>query len=169
MSLLQRVAHARVAGGEHPVTLALQTGRIELQLHQLVHVSHHQHVAIELHHTVILDQREGRQLAPAIVEPWVLIVVFLYAGKEVCDALFRDPSSLKGTVALFGKGVGVERNEGVFATLLLERMIESEEAREVVGVGDEGCPYYRSTPSVSWLSMRLEGTGGRLLYLSGTQ
>jgi len=42
----------------------------------------------------------------------------------------------------FGReGIGVQGNEGVFGALLLETVVESDEARQVFGVGDECRPH----------------------------
>ena len=59
--------------------------------------------------------------------------------------LLGDPSSLQGTMTFFGEAVGVECNEWVSTTVPLERVVEGEEAREILGVGDEGRPDYRSS------------------------
>jgi hypothetical protein len=50
--------------------------------------------------------------------------------------LFGDAALVEGFVAFFREGVGVEGYEGVFGAVLLERVVEGEEAGEVGGVGD---------------------------------
>jgi hypothetical protein len=50
--------------------------------------------------------------------------------------LFGDAALVEGFVAFRGKGVGVEGYERVFGAVLLERVVEGEEAGEVGGVGD---------------------------------
>lgn len=80
MLLLQRITNTRMARGENPLPLARQRRRIELHLHQLVHVLHDQHIAIQLHDPVVLDQAERRQLGPAVVEARVGRVVLAGGG-----------------------------------------------------------------------------------------
>lgn len=43
-------------------------------------------------------------------------------------------------MAFRGKGIGVEGYEGIFGVVLFEGVVEGEKAREVGGVGYEGCP-----------------------------
>lgn len=56
--------------------------------------------------------------------------------------LLGDGARVESGVARGGEGVGVERDEGVFGAVLFERVVEREEAGEVVGVGYEGGPYW---------------------------
>jgi hypothetical protein len=141
MWFLERVAHACVACGEDSVALACHGSGIELEVHELVHVLEHHHVAVELHDAVVFGERKGREFAPAVVEARVVGVVFVDGGKQVLDVLLGYRARVEGSVAFGGEGVGVERDEGVFAAVLLERVVEREEAGEVGRVGDEGGPY----------------------------
>jgi hypothetical protein len=138
--LLQGVADAGMAGGEDALARPLKTRRVELEIHQLVHVLADQHVAVELHDAVVLDQAEGRQLGPAVVEARVGRVVLAVLWQEVFGALLGDTAGFERRVALGGEGVGVECYEGVFRAVLLEAVVQREEAREVLGIGDEGRP-----------------------------
>jgi hypothetical protein len=94
-----------------------------------------------LHDAVVFGERKGREFAPAVVEARVVGVVFVDGGKQVLDVLLGYRARVEGSVAFGGEGVGVERDEGVFAAVLLERVVEREEAGEVGRVGDEGGPY----------------------------
>jgi len=141
MLLLQRIAHTGMARSKHLVALARVAGGIKLQVHQLIHVAQHQHVAVQLHHAVVLFKREGRQLAPAVVEARVVGEVLLNLGQQVVDMLLGDAALVEGTMAFGGKGVGVEGNEGVFGAVLLEAVVEGEQAGEVGRVSNEGCPH----------------------------
>tara|TARA_R110002003_G_scaffold138_10_gene12722 strand:+ start:2313 stop:2495 length:183 start_codon:yes stop_codon:yes gene_type:complete len=60
----------------------------------------------------------------------------LHAGEQVFDVLFGDAALVEGSVAFGREGVGVERDEGVFCAVFLERVVEGEEAGEVGRVGD---------------------------------
>ena len=46
-------------------------------------------------------------------------------------------------MALFGESVGVESDEWVLRSMFLQRVVESEKAGEVLGIGDEGSPDYK--------------------------
>lgn len=145
MRLLQRIAHTRVARRKHPLTRLLVTtltdlGRIEVHLHQLVHVAQDEHVRVELDDAGILGQGERGELAPAVVEARVVGEVLAIGGEEVRDALGGDAAGAEGGVAGLGEGVGVEGDERVFGAGADEGVVEGEEAGEVVGVGDEGGP-----------------------------
>jgi hypothetical protein len=125
---------------EHPLPFARHAGGIQLHLHQLIHVLQCEHVAVQLHHALILRQAEGRQLAPAVVEARVVAVVDVDLGEEVGDLLGGDAAAGEGGEAFGREGFGVEGDEGVFRPHGFEGVVEGEEAGEVVGVGDEGCP-----------------------------
>jgi hypothetical protein len=60
----------------------------------------------------------------------------LHAGEQVFDVLFGDAALVEGGVAFGREGVGVQRDEGVFCAVFLERVVEGEEAGEVGRVGD---------------------------------
>ena len=142
MRLLQRIAHARVAGREHLVALPSHARGIQLQLHQFVHVVQDQHVAVQLHDAVIFDQREGGELAPAVVKAWVIREVFGHLGQQVLDMLFRNAPLVQRLVPLFWKGLRVKGNKRVLGTVLLEAGVEGEEAGEVGRVRNERRPDY---------------------------
>lgn len=114
MFLLQWITNTRMPRRKNPLPLPSQTGRIKLHLHQLIHILHHQHIAIKLHNTLILSQTERREFGPAVVETWVGAVVFASGGQKVFDALLGDPADFEGGVAFGGEGVGVQGDEGVF-------------------------------------------------------
>jgi hypothetical protein len=133
---LQRIAYTRVTCSEDAVPFARHASGIELEVHELVHVLYHHHVAVKLHDAVVFGERKGREFAPAIVEAWVVGVVFLHSGQQVFDVLLGDAALVEGGVAFGREGVGVQRYEGVFAAVLLERVVEREEAGEVGRVGD---------------------------------
>lgn len=77
MRLLERIAYTGMARCKYPVALASGTRWIQLQLHQLIHVLQHHHVAVELDNPVILFQREWRQFTPAIIEARVISEVLV--------------------------------------------------------------------------------------------
>lgn len=144
MRLLERIAHACMAGREHSVALACCARRVKLQLHQLVHVLQHQHVAVELHYAIVLLERERCQLAPAVVESRVVCEVFLDLGQQVLDMLLGYAALIERFVALFGERVCVERDERVLGAVLLQAVVEGEEAREVSRVCDQRRPYCKT-------------------------
>jgi hypothetical protein len=110
---LEGVADAGVAGSKDAVAFAGGAGRVEVEVHQLVHVAQDQHVAVELDDAVILLEGEGRQLAPAVVEARVVCVVLGDLGQQVGDVLLGNAAGIEGGVALCGEGVGVEGDERV--------------------------------------------------------
>lgn len=140
--LLEGVADAGVTGGEDAAAPALlDVGRVvELEVHELVHVAQHQHVRVELDDALVLGQREGRQLAPAVVEARVVAVVLALCRQQVLDALRRDAARLERRQPRLGERVGVEGDQGVFRLLLLQGEVERDQAREVGIVGDQGRP-----------------------------
>lgn len=140
MRLLERIAHAGVAGGEDAIALAAFAGRIEFQIHQLVHVLHGEHVAVELDDAVVLFERKGRQLAPAVVEARVVGKVLFDLGQQILDMFLGDAAVVEGLVAFGGEGIRVEGDERVLGAVLLQAVVEGEQARQVRRVGDEGRP-----------------------------
>lgn len=158
MRLLQRIARTRVTGREHPVPHPTDLRCIQLDVHQLVHVPQHEHVAVQLDHAVVLDEREGSQFAPAVVEARVVGVVLVHAGEQVLDVLLWDAAAVQRGVAFRGEGVGVEGDEGVGGGVFAEGVGEGEQAREVGGVGYEGRPYCGSV-SFSGIAFGLERDG----------
>lgn len=143
--LAEGVADAGVAGGEDALAVGTAggggLGAVEVHGHELVHVLQDEHVRVELDDTVILGEAEGGELGPAVVEARVIAVVLCgLGGEQVLDLLVGDAAGGEGVNALLGEGVGVEGDEGVGGFLLLEGVVQGEEAWEVVCVGDEGCP-----------------------------
>lgn len=96
---------------------------VKLQIHQLVHVVQHQHVAIQLHDALIFKQGERPQLAPAVVEAGV-VAVFLVDGREqVRDVSFGYTACVQRVVAFLGEFAGVQGYEGVFGADFLEGVV----------------------------------------------
>lgn len=115
-----------------PVARTGQLGRIELQLHQLVHVAHHDHVAVELDDALKLDQREGRQLGPAVVEARVRPEVALPPRRrEPLDGPAGDAARRERRDARGWEGRRVERQERVPGLRAVERVGQRQEAGEV--------------------------------------
>lgn len=54
--------------------------------------------------------------------------------------LFGDAALVEGLVAFGWEGVSVERDEGVFCAVLLEGVVEGEQAGEIGGIGYQRCP-----------------------------
>jgi hypothetical protein len=127
-------------GSKDPLPFPRHTRRIQLQLHQLVHVLQGQHVAVELHDALILDQAKRRQLRPAVVESRVVRVVDVDSGQQVLDALLWDAAGFERGASLGREGVGVEGYEGIFRAVGFEGVVEGEEPGEVRGVRYESCP-----------------------------
>lgn len=96
-----------------------------------------------MHHTIIFDQRERRQLAPAIIEPRVVAEVFVDGGQKVVDPLLGYLANVQCMMALFGESIGVKSDKWVLRSMFLQRVVESEKAGEVLGIGDEGSPDYK--------------------------
>lgn len=142
MRLLQRVAHACVARREHLWALACRARRIQLHLHKLIHVLQHQHIRVQLYHTVIFGQREWRKLAPAVVEARVVCVVLVHLRKQIRDILLRDAAPVECLMPFLRERVCVERDKRVLGALLLQAVVEREEAAEVGGIGDQSSPDY---------------------------
>lgn len=145
VGLAQRVADAGVARGEDALRVRATGGGggavVQGHGHELVHVLQDQHVAVELDDAVVLGQAEGGQLAPAVVEARVVAVVTgRLGGQQVLDLLVGDAAGVEGGEALGREGVGVEGHQRVCRLVLLERVVQGEEPREIVCVGDEGGP-----------------------------
>ena len=148
MRFLQRVAHTRVACSKDPLPLPTQARRVKLEIHQLIHVLQDQHVAVKLHHAVILYQAERRQLGPAVVEARVCRVILPLLREQILSPLLGDAAGFEHSMAFRGEGIGAEHHEGVFGAVFLEAVVQREEAREVFCVGDEGRP---DCPEVSMI------------------
>jgi hypothetical protein len=58
-----------------------------------------------------------------------------------------DAAGVQGGEALGREGVGVEGHQRIRRLVLLERVIQGEQAREIVCVGDKGCPDWDFTVS----------------------
>jgi hypothetical protein len=131
-----------MAGCKDPPACTRELRGVEREVHQVVHVAQDEHVGVELDDAVILGEAEGREFGPAVVEARVVGVVLVHGGEQVFDVLLGDGARVEGGVAGGGEAVGVECDEGVFRAVLLQRVVEREEAGEVVGVGYEGGPYW---------------------------
>lgn len=116
--LPERVADAGVAGGEDAGAGGPAGGGgggvVQGHGHELVHVLQDEHVAVELDDAVVLDEAEGGELGPAVVEARVVAVVpGGPGGQEVADLLVGDAPGPQGGDALRGEGVGVQSDQGV--------------------------------------------------------
>lgn len=140
--LLQRVTHTCMAGRKDPWPHARRTWRIQLQVHQLIHVLQDQHIAIQLHNSVVFHEREGSQLAPAIVEARVITVIFLRGWKQIGDMLLGNTTNVKSSMSLRREGVSVERDERVGGVVFLERVVEREQAGQVLRISDQSRPHW---------------------------
>lgn len=58
VSFVERITNTSMACREDAVCIALHLRRIQLEIHQLVHVLENQHVPVKLDHALILDKRE---------------------------------------------------------------------------------------------------------------
>lgn len=65
----------------------------------------------------------------------------MHGGEEVLDPLLGNLTDVKSAMTFWRECVGVEGNERVFGAMLLERIVKSEQAREVSCVCDKSCPY----------------------------
>ena len=113
MRLLEWIADAGMAACKDTVSFALHPGWIELQIHQFVHVLENSHVAVQLDNSVIFDQGERRQLAPAIVKSWVIGEVLRHRRQQVLHSLLGDVADLESAMAFWRQGVCVERDKGI--------------------------------------------------------
>jgi hypothetical protein len=69
------------------------------------------------------------------------------SGKKVINTLLWDFPKVKRFMALRWKGIGVEGDERVFGSMLLERIVKSEKACEIIRVCNECCPYFDGSVS----------------------
>lgn len=129
------VAGAGGTGGEYAVVV-----RFEGQVHELVHVAADEHVGVEEDDAVVLGEGEYDELCPGVVETRVAGVVALAGGDEARDGVGGDSAGVEGVEGGGGEGVDGEGDEGVGGVRAPERVVEGEEAREILGVGDEGGP-----------------------------
>lgn len=133
VGLAQGVADAGVAGGEDALGVGPSPGGggavVQGHGHELVHVLQDEHVAVELDDAVVLGQAEGGELAPAVVEARVVAVVLgRLGGQQVLDLLVGDAAGVQGGEALGREGVGVEGHQRVCRLVLLERVVQGEQA-----------------------------------------
>ena len=77
-----------------------------------------------MHHSVILHQAEGGELAPTIVESRVCGIVFAFCREQVFDSLLGDTAGFEGGVAFGWERVGVECYKRVFRAMFLDGIIE---------------------------------------------
>jgi len=141
MRLLQWITHTSMACCIDLVALPIIPRWIEFNFHQFIHILEYHHVAVQLYNSIILLKREWCQLAPAVIEAGIIAEVFVHGRKKVVDFLLGDPADIKSLMAFWREAVGVEGNQRVLSSMLLEGVIEGQEAGEISCVGYEGCPY----------------------------
>ena len=161
---LERVADAGVARGEDALArariLGAHGGRgVQLQVHELVHVLEDEHVRVELDDAGVLDEGEGRQLGPAVVEARVVGVVAALGGQQVGDLARGDPAGGEGGMALRGERAGGEGDEGILCADALEGVVEGQETGQIVKIGDQGCPD-------CWRRVRRKGVESQVFVFS---
>lgn len=62
-----------MARSENPLSrVAIVARWIELDVHQFIHILEHEHVAVQLHNSLVLNQRKWREFAPAIIESRII-------------------------------------------------------------------------------------------------
>lgn len=115
-------------------------GRVEFEVHQLVHVLQHEHVAVQLHDAIVLHEGERRQFAPAVVEARIIAVVLLHGRLQVGDVPLGDATAVESGVAFCGKGVRVQSDQRVLGLDTSQSVLEQEQAGEIVGVCDQRRP-----------------------------
>lgn len=147
VGFLERVAGADVGGGKDALGCRGGASRaegrvVEGQVHELVHVAEDEHVGVELDYAVVLGEGKGGELGKCLEEARVggEVEGGTGGGREVVDMLDGDVAGGEGGEAGRGEAVGVEGEKGVGGFDVEEGLVEGEEAREVVEVGDEGCP-----------------------------
>ena len=109
-----------MARSENSVSRPILAWGIQFDIHEFVHISENQHVAVQLHNPVILGERERSEFAPAVVKSCIIAIILVYRRQEVIDTLFRDLSKVKRFMALRGEVVGVEGDQRIFRSMLLE-------------------------------------------------
>lgn len=134
--LLQRIADTSVTCSKDTVTTSGELWAIKRNVHQFVHVLEDEHVAVKLDDAFIFDKTERSKLAPAVIEARVVAVVLGQGRQQVGNALGRNAASFKSSMTFGRERVGVEGDERVLAAGGLERVVESQQAREIVGVCD---------------------------------
>lgn len=61
-------------------------------------------------------------------------------GKKIVHAPLRDIADIERFMALMGESISIEGDQRVLGSVLFERVVQSEQAGEVLGVGDQGSP-----------------------------
>lgn len=77
MRFLQRIADTRMGRSKHTIPRPTQLRSVQFKFHQFIHILQRHHITIQLYHSLILDEREGCELAPAVVESSIVAVVFV--------------------------------------------------------------------------------------------
>lgn len=124
MRFLQRITNTRVPRCKNSLSLPRHARRIELQLHQLIHILERQHIRIQLHDSVIFDEAERREFAPAIVEAGVVGIIYVHFGEQVLDVLLWNSSSIESGMSFGREGVGVECDKRIFRFHGFEGVVE---------------------------------------------
>lgn len=124
MRLLERIANTRMSRRKHPIPIATHSRRIQLNVHQLIHILQNHHIAIQLYNTLILHQRKLRKLAPAIIEPRIIRVVLMDRGNKIRNPPLHYTPGIEGCMAVGREGVRVEDEEGVLGVGFSERVLE---------------------------------------------
>ncbi len=65
----------------------------------------------------------------------------MYRREQIVDSLLRNVPDVECFMTIFGKCVGIEGDQGILGSMLFERIVEREEARQVLGIGDQGSPH----------------------------
>lgn len=116
-----------MAGSEHAIAGAGHVGRIQFDVHQLVHALENEHVAVKLDDALVLGERERREFAPAVVEAHIVGEVLGDRWQEVWDVALLYTPGVKGCVALGREGARVENNERILRAHSSERVIQGQE------------------------------------------
>lgn len=114
--------------------------RIEAQSHQLVKRLAHNHVAVQQHHPVKLDQAECDQLCPGIVESRIVGITLATQRGQMGDSPCCDSARIQGGESRGRQRIGIEGDKGVLTADFLDRVAESEDSREIVEICDQAGP-----------------------------
>lgn len=94
----------------------------------------------------MFGQREGYELAPAVIESWIIGEILVNRWQDILDSLFWYLADIESFVAFLGEGVCIESNQRVFGPMFLERVVEGQKTREIFCVRDQcGPDCYDST------------------------
>lgn len=112
MLLLHRVTSTSMRRCKNPlptpIPLLLQGHpRIQLHLHQLIHIPPDKNIPIQKNHPLILLQRKRNQLRPRFREPRVLRVLAIAGWYHVGDPLCLDAAGLEDFQAFGWEGGGI--------------------------------------------------------------